>query len=610
VGSRRLAPSAPRVALSVSLCALMLSLAPSGAPGRPQPPDNDNFLASVNLNSPKLPLNSSNTLQDISDTIGAGLQSNILEPCGMSNCQTGPAELRTCAGVPYGKTVWYDFYPDHNGQVEIRTVGISNVIALYSYDPHTLVPHEIQCASGSSASSNELFANVQRGVDYTYQIGGRYGVGGGLKMLFNYAHSRDLTVATFLTAAVLQTVTGRPDERKLVKLKFIGLTSRETVSYACAFCRPGVFGAPAKHGNIETLSARSPPIIGSHTRFIIGATSPAQIGRFKLYSVDVARRGLRLMAEGCLRPGVTSVPAAAARSLSLLKQVPCPVPVVKAVGGEYVFWQSTHRRLRDMWRAGPRWNGPVALHARGLASAPAVAVHANGQQDVFWRGTHGNLWETWYTGKWNGPVDLGAGKLGSAPAAGVDAAANDYVFWRGSDGALWEKSYSDRRWSQPVSLNDGRLGSGPTVAVHANGEQDVFWRGTNAQLWETWYAGRWYGPVDLGGGKLGSAPSAGVDAAGNEYVFWRGRYGGLWEKLYSNGSWSQPVVLNARGLASAPAVAVHANGQQDVFWRGTDGKLWETWYAGRWNGPIDLGAGQLGSAPTAGVDAVGKQSTG
>lgn len=607
--TRWLTRSAYRVALSVSMSVLMLWVVPSGAVGSTQPPYNDNFLDSVNLNAPHSRLNSINTLQDISDTIGAGLQSNIFDPCGLSGCRRGPAELSTCAGVPYGKTVWYDFYPDHDGQVEIRTAGIANVIALYRYGARSLVPHEIQCASGSSAPSNELFANVYKGVDYTYQIGGRAGVGGSLNMLFNYAYRSHLTVASFLTAAALRVVAGRPDERKLVQLKFIGLTRRETVSYACTFCRPGTFGVLAKHGNLEILRARVPPIITSRTRFIIGAASPAQIGRFRLYAVDMARLRLRLMAQGCLPPGVTSLTAAVAQRLSLLKQVRCSTPVVNPAGGEYVFWRSTRGRLMERWYAGGSWSQPVALKARRLGSAPAVAVHANGELDVFWRGTHGDLWDTWFNGKWHGPVDLGAGPLGSGPTAGVDAADNEYVFWRGKNGALWEKLFSDGSWSQPVALKAGRIGSAPAVAIHANGEQDVFWRGTDGNLWETWYAGWWHGPVDLGGGPLGSAPTAGVDAAGNEYVFWKGTHGDLWERSYSNGSWSQLVALNAAGLGSAPAVAVHANGEQDVFWTGTNHKLWDTWFTGKWNGPVDLGPGQLGLAPTAGVDALGKQSS-
>jgi hypothetical protein len=599
------------VALTASVCALVLWLLPSGAPGSVEPV-NDNFLDSVNLNTPHTPLNSRATLDDIKDTVGATLQSNIFAPCGISNCRTGPKEVSSCQGVPYGRTVWYDFYPDHNGQVEIRTVGIPNVIALYTYDVHSLLPQKIQCASGSRYGSNELFAKVQRGVDYTFQIGGRDGQGGSLKMLFNYAHRSDLTVAPFFTSAGVKPVDGLPGELKVVSLRFIGLTDRETVSVGCAFCLLGAFRPEARQGNTVVLSASSPPVIGSRSRVVVGATSPAQIGRFKIYRIDVThpRAPWPVIDQGCLAPGVTSVTGAAAGSPSVLDTVPCPISLLNPAGGEYAFWRGRSGGLWEKWYGAGRWSGALMVRARGLGSGPAVAVHANGEQDVFWRGGNGALWETWYTGAWQGPIPLQVGKLGSAPAVGVDAAGNEYVFWEGMRGGLREAVYSGGGWSAPLVLNARGLGSAPAVAVQADGEQDVFWRGRDGNLWETSYTNGWSAPVNRGVGQLGSGPSVGVDAAGNEYVFWQGARGGLWESSHSGESWSQPVPLDAGRLGSGPAVAVHANGQQDVFWKGSNGDLRETWYTGTWNGPVDLNAAQLGSPPAVGVDAAGKQSGG
>jgi hypothetical protein len=599
-----------RFAVVVCVCALSVGLAPSGAVANSDVPTNDDFLFSDNLNTPGTPLNPLTTFEDLRDTVDAGVQQNLFAPCGMGTCRTGPSESTTCRGVNYGNTVWYDFYPDHDGQVEIRTSGIPNVIALYSYGPHTLVPHELQCAPGSSYRFNDLFANVQQGVNYTYQIGGRNGAGGSIEMLFNYADSSHLTVAPFLSAATLVSVTGQPSLRHLVKLRFIGVTPRENIAYASASWRPGIFHRSLK-GNIITLRASAPPTVSSRTRFLIAATSPAQIGRFKLYGVNVADARLPVIAQGCLAAGTNSIPAAAAGNLSLLPQVTCPTtPLLNPTGAEYAFWRGRTGRLFEMWYTGGRWSPPLRVSARGLGSSPAVAVHADGEQDVFWRGAKGNLWETWYTGAWNGPIDLGAGDLGSGPSVGVDAAGDEYVFWRGSDGGLWEMSYADRQWSQPVEFDAGRLGSAPAVAVQPNGEQDVFWKGTDGHLWETWYRGAWSGPVDLGAGQLGSGPSVGVDAAGNEYVFWRGSDGGLWEMSYADRQWSQPVEVSAGPLGAAPAVAVQADGEQDVFWTAPNGRLREKWYTGAWNGPINLGAGGLGSAPGVGVNAVGKQSSG
>src|SRR2546423_4816009 len=129
-------------------------------------------------------------------------------------------------------------------------------------------------------------------------------------MEFNYTYGRDLTVAPFFTRAVLQTVPGQARELKLLKLKFIGLSHNEHVSYACTFCNPGILRSAIRHGNLALLRSRPAPVISSRTRFIVGATSPARIGRFKLYAIDVAHFRLPVVAQGCLAPGVASVTGA------------------------------------------------------------------------------------------------------------------------------------------------------------------------------------------------------------------------------------------------------------------------------------------------------------
>ena len=613
IRSKHSVRSACGVALITAVCVLAFSLAPSRAPGSVEAPGNDNFLDAIALKFPGTPLNATDTLQNVNDTIGASLQSNIFDPCNASSCPSGPPEMSTCHGVPYGKTVWYDFYPDHNGQVEIRAKGISNVIALYSVDPQTHLPLQLQCASGSHYATNVLHAKVQRGGDYAVQIGARHNnPGGSFKMLFNFVYGRALAVAPFLTAAVLQPA--GPGVDKLLWFKLIGLTRGERGSAACAFCTSSNFIGVERHGDVVALRAKPRSNFTSRTRFIVVATAHGQIGRFKLYGVDVTHYSLSVISEGCLPPGVTSVGPTTVKNLSLLQQVSvlCPTRVVNVTGGEYVFWVNASGGLWEKRFTGGRWTPGRRVDATKLGSGPAVAVHANGEQDVFWRGRSGSLWETWYTSKWNGPQELAAAQLESAPAAGVDAAGDEYVFWQGTDAALWENSFAGGGWSTPIKVGSaGRIDSGPAVAVHGNGEQDVFWKGMNGNLWEMWYTNRWNGPEDLLGGELGSAPTAGVDAAGNEYVFWQGTDGGLWEKLYLAGQgWDRPIELALAGkIGSAPSVAVHANGQQDVFYRGTNGKLYEIWYTTKWNGPKDLGGGQLSAsaAPSAGVYATNKR---
>jgi hypothetical protein len=590
-----------------ALGGLLLWLVPRSAGAGPVAPVNDNFLFSNNLNSPRTTLHSSATLSDVTYTIGATVQSNLFSPCRMSSCRTGPQELTSCQGVSYGKSVWYDFYPQHDGQIEIRTTGIPNVITLYRYDPHSLVPHVIQCASGSTYRSNELAANVRAGVDYTYQIGGRNSDGGILRMRFNYAYGNHLTVNRFLTAPIFSTVTGLPGTTRLIALNLIGLVRNESLSFACAACGGATFGTPLVRGNTATVKTSAPILITRQTRVVVGASSPAQIGRFKIYAVDALKFALSLRVAGCLTPGAASVSTAPIGVRSSLSTISCPARLVNAIDAEYVFWTGAHQRLWERWYSGAHWTKPSALGATSLQSPPAVAVHANGGQDVFWKGPHGHLWEAWFLGRWRGPADLGE-TLGSGPTVGVDSAGNEYVFWQGVGGHLFEKVFTGGAWSPAIPLNAGTLGSGPAVAIHPDGEQDVFWKGLDGHLWETWYTDRWNGPVDLGGGQLGSPPSVAVDGTDHEYVFWQGTNGWLWTKTYANRTWSQPVQLRSGKLGSAPTVAVQANGQQDVFWRGLHGDLWETWYTNKWNGPIDLGGDQVVSPPAAGADAAGKQT--
>ena len=595
------------LALTASACALALCLAPAGAAASPQSPGNDNYLDPIALNSSGTRLNATDTLQDVTDTIGASLQPNIFDPCAAPSCPSGPAEASTCQGVHYGKTVWYDFYPDHDGQVEIRVNGIPNVIAIYAFDPQTRLPHQVQCESGSNYATNVLHANVERGIDYAVQIGGRNGARGSLKMLFNFVHGRAIAVAPFLTAAVLQPA--RPGEVELLRLKLIRLTRGEDASAACGSCTSSTFRSVERHKDVVGLRATPPSTFTSRTRFIVVATAPGEIGRFKLYGVDVSHYSLSVISKGCLPPGVRSVGPATVEDISRLNQVSvsCPTRVVNITGGEYVFWADTSGRLWEKRLTGGAWTSARRLEATKLGSSPTVAVHANGEQDVFWKGRSGSLWETWYTSKWKGPQDLGSEQLESAPAAGVDAAGDEYLFWQDTDGDLSESSFAGV-WSLPIKLPGAdKVDSAPAVAVHASGEQDVFWKGTYGNLWEMWYTTTWNGPKDLGGG-LGSAPTVGIDASGNEYAFWQGADEGLWEKLYANGRWGPAIELaNVHKIGSAPSVAVHANGQQDVFYRGTNGKLYETWYTDKWNGPKDLGVAQLGGAPAAGVYATNKQ---
>ena len=158
------------------------------------PPDNDSYLGSLELNRPGSKLNRTQTLVSIVDTSAATVQPNIFDPCGMAACPAGPAEVTNCNGLDYGNTVWYDFYPDADGLVSIRTSGFDNVITLYRFNRSTLLPDASrrQCVHQGSFPSEQLAAHVRKGLAYTFQIGGvadSTGVpaGGPLQTQFDYS---------------------------------------------------------------------------------------------------------------------------------------------------------------------------------------------------------------------------------------------------------------------------------------------------------------------------------------------------------------------------------------------------------------------------------------
>src|SRR5437763_534953 len=101
--------------------------APAADPCANQQPCNDDYINSLELNARGTHLNGTDTLKDVRNTAAATVQSDIFNPPKSG----GPAEPTSCHGLSYGHTVWYDFYPDRDGTVLIRTAGYDNVITLY-----------------------------------------------------------------------------------------------------------------------------------------------------------------------------------------------------------------------------------------------------------------------------------------------------------------------------------------------------------------------------------------------------------------------------------------------------------------------------------------------
>ena len=161
----------------------------SHVPGAPQ---NDDYLDSFALNNPRDRLERTATLKDTQNTANASVQSDVFahpgEPAG-----GGPPEPVACEGSSYGKTIWYDFYPDVPGVVRIRANGYDAVISVVPFRRATGAPQfgRRACINDSSSTQEELLTRVRKGRAYTIQLGGVNGASGDLEFLFDFLADTD-----------------------------------------------------------------------------------------------------------------------------------------------------------------------------------------------------------------------------------------------------------------------------------------------------------------------------------------------------------------------------------------------------------------------------------
>ena len=152
-------------------------------------PLNDNYLQSLRLNDPGSRLERSATLRDLRDTTNATTQSDVFSPPQSG----GPAELTTCDGESFGKTVWYDFYPDVDGLARLRASGFDTVLAVVPFNPRTGRPNfgSALCANASASTTEEFLVRVAADDAYSIQIGGVNDAGGPLEFLFDFLADTD-----------------------------------------------------------------------------------------------------------------------------------------------------------------------------------------------------------------------------------------------------------------------------------------------------------------------------------------------------------------------------------------------------------------------------------
>jgi hypothetical protein len=283
----------PRARLRLALVAVAAAVAATSglaAAQSSEPPVNDDYLDSLQLNGPGTPLNRTDTLRDERDTTAATTQSDIFAP----ESSGGGKEVVHCKGTNYGATIWYDLYPDEDGRLRVRTSGFDNVITIYPFDPQTLRPKtdRKRCVNEETLPSEEMLVPVRGGKAYTIQIGGVDGVGGPLRVLFDYAVDKLRRLradATLTAAAESDGITVRGLE--------VSTSRRTRVTVDCTRgCKP-----KSKRGSKKT---RFPHLAGkrlrSGTKLQIRVTAPRAIGVYIEYEI---RPGSFTKRTRCMNPG-------------------------------------------------------------------------------------------------------------------------------------------------------------------------------------------------------------------------------------------------------------------------------------------------------------------
>lgn len=278
-----LATTAALLAIGATTTMVATAAAPATVP-----PINDNYLDALNLNEPPTPhhpgtpLNRTETLRDERNTTAATVQSDILGP------QPGPAELTGCNGVSEGKTIWYDFYPNANGLVRIRTsASFGTVMAVMPYDPTSLLPENAQrqCAVNQPTAAGELFANVQAGKSYTIQLGGVESAGGNIEFLFDYVvQLKRLQAEATLTAQpltggvqVVSLAVSAPKKARVEVRCTRGCHPQAKTARSLGF--PGLHGAMLPNGAALKIYVTAKNEIGTYIEYKIAHANFTKVQR-------------------------------------------------------------------------------------------------------------------------------------------------------------------------------------------------------------------------------------------------------------------------------------------------------------------------------------------
>ena len=278
-----------------------------------QAPINDNYLDSLRLNDPGTRLERRDTLRDTRDTTSATVQGDVFSPPQSG----GPPERTTCDGASYGKTVWYDFYPDVNGAVRLRASGFDNVLTVVPFDINTARPDfsKALCTNASSSTTEEFIVQVRGGRSYSVQIGGVNGAGGPLEFLFDFLADTDgdgvpdtvdrcdrlagpLANGCPRRQRVSTTLRARPTASG-IEIDGLSVTARRG-SRVVVSCSRGCRRQVKRARSAVSFPALRGVDLGAGARLEIRVTRPGYFGEFVRYTITA---GNFRKVERCMNPG-------------------------------------------------------------------------------------------------------------------------------------------------------------------------------------------------------------------------------------------------------------------------------------------------------------------
>lgn len=280
----------------LAILALALATAGAGSIASAQAPITpkqiDDYLSSGNLNAPGTPLDSVHQLVFRGDISVDTVQPNILAP------HPGPAEVTGCNGVPEGHTIWFDFYPDYNGVVDVATsAAFDTVMAIMPYDPKTALPNTSKraCIVNRTTNQQSLLVNVQAGKSYTMQIGGVGTEAGPLEMLFNYVVPPIRADATLAANPLSSGV-------RVVSLQVMAPKKTHVTVECTRGCRNQ--SATGRGGNV-TIPGLAGSVLPAGALVKIFVTERNRIGAYVVYKIE--RGNLTKLPKQCLVPGTKKV---------------------------------------------------------------------------------------------------------------------------------------------------------------------------------------------------------------------------------------------------------------------------------------------------------------